>query len=193
MKVADSLQFLQKGERPPGGGDADFHHAGATDHDDGHVLGDGHVGVSSHDDDHILGESHAGDTAHDDDHMMTLAGHDGAATHDDGHILGDGHDGTTAHDDAHIVGDGHDGATAHNDAHQPWPTSFDAVPSTGELRVWMADPILVTDALVGAEDQIVAVWIWFDWGWALYSPLLPEDSQFDFLLLPGSVIFVVGA
>ena len=60
--------------------DADVHHEGATDHDDGHILGDGHGGITSHDDDHIAGDDHEGATAHDDDHMMTLAGHDGAAT-----------------------------------------------------------------------------------------------------------------
>ena len=120
-------------------------------------------------------------------------GHGGAWAHDDDHAIGDGHDGATAHDDAHVIGDGHDGSTAHDDGHAWWPTAFAEASSGGELRVWMEDPILVADALLELETQILIVCVWFDWGWVPYSPLLAEFDQVNFLLQPGSVLFVVGA
>ena len=53
--------------------------------------------------------------------------------------------------------------------------------------------MLVADALLELETQILVVWVWFDWGWVPYSPPLAEFDQVNFLLQPGAILFVVGA
>jgi len=168
-------------------------HDGATGHDDAHIVGDGHDRSTTHDDAHIVGDGHDGAMAHDDADNVYYVGHNGAWAHDDDHVIGDGHDGTTAHDDAHIVGDGHDGATGHDDAHSSWPAAFDEVSAGGEFRVWMEDSMPVAEPMLGLEDQILAVWVWFDWGWVPYSSQLAGFDQIDFALWPGAILFIVPA
>ena len=53
--------------------------------------------------------------------------------------------------------------------------------------------MLVAGALLGVENEILVVWVWFGSDWALYSPVLPAFQRFNFLLRPGSIVFVVEA
>ena len=47
--------------------------------------------------------------------------------------------------------------------------------------------------MVGLEDQILVVWVWFDWGWVPYSSHLAGFDQVDFALWPGAILFIVAA
>ena len=75
----------------------------------------------------------------------------------------------------------------------PTPTAFEELSPSGAYATWQDPEQSISDAIVGFEAQILIIWFWDGANWIVYAPSGPAALNSVFNLLPGAVLWVVGA
>ena len=76
---------------------------------------------------------------------------------------------------------------------EPAPNAFAEAASGGNFTSWVGGTIAIELALIGFEGQILNVWFWNGSIWLFYGPGLPDAVNSSFILVFGSVLWIVGA
>ncbi|PZC44171.1 MAG: hypothetical protein DK306_001933 [Chloroflexi bacterium] len=76
---------------------------------------------------------------------------------------------------------------------EPEPNAFAEAASGGNFSAWLGGTIAIELALIGFEGQILNVWFWNGSIWLFYGPGLPDAVNSSFILVFGSVLWIVGA